>query len=127
MKGRPPGRGSAPRKDAPARKSAGPRKDGKPGGPRKEGHATGPRKDGKPAFKPRAPVAAKSAAKTAPAKSAPPKAAPAKSNPAKGVSLDVRQFRVGADDDGIRLDRWFQRHLPDVGFNLVSRLSLIHI
>jgi 23S rRNA pseudouridine955/2504/2580 synthase len=37
------------------------------------------------------------------------------------VSLDVRQFRVAADDDGIRLDRWFQRHLPDVGFNIVSR------
>lgn len=33
----------------------------------------------------------------------------------------MRQFRVGADDDGIRLDRWFQRHLPDVTFNLVSR------
>ena len=128
MKGRPPGRGNAPRKDAPARKSSGFHKDGKPGGPRKEGNAAGPRKEGKPAFKPRAPAAAKSTAKAAPAKSAPSKAAPAKpalakSNPAKGVSLDVRQFRVGADDDGIRLDRWFQRHLPDVGFNLVSRWS----
>jgi 23S rRNA pseudouridine955/2504/2580 synthase len=28
---------------------------------------------------------------------------------------------VGPDDDGIRLDRWFQRHLPDIGFNSVSR------
>lgn len=34
---------------------------------------------------------------------------------------DVRQFTVGADDDGIRLDRWFKRHLSDVSFNLVSR------
>lgn len=34
---------------------------------------------------------------------------------------DVRQFRVAEDDDGIRLDRWFKRHLPDVSFNLVSR------
>jgi 23S rRNA pseudouridine955/2504/2580 synthase len=34
---------------------------------------------------------------------------------------DVRQFVVGLDDDGIRLDRWFKRHLPDVSFNLVSR------
>lgn len=34
---------------------------------------------------------------------------------------DVRQFTVGADDDDIRLDRWFKRHLPDVSFNLVSR------
>lgn len=34
---------------------------------------------------------------------------------------EVRQFSVGADDDGIRLDRWFQRHLPDANFNIVSR------
>jgi 23S rRNA pseudouridine955/2504/2580 synthase len=33
----------------------------------------------------------------------------------------VRQFTVAADDDGIRLDRWFKRHLPDTSFNLVSR------
>ncbi len=32
-----------------------------------------------------------------------------------------RTFTVGADDDGIRLDRWFKRHLPDVSFNIVSR------
>ena len=36
-------------------------------------------------------------------------------------SGDVRQFTVAPDDDGIRLDRWFKRHLPDAGFNLVSR------
>ena len=34
---------------------------------------------------------------------------------------EVRQFTVGADDDGIRLDRWFKRHLPDTSFNTVSR------
>jgi len=34
---------------------------------------------------------------------------------------DVRQFTVGMDDDGIRLDRWFKRHLPDTSFNIVSR------
>ncbi|WP_326524881.1 RluA family pseudouridine synthase [Sphingomonas sp.] len=34
---------------------------------------------------------------------------------------EVREFTVGADDDGIRLDRWFKRHQPDVSFNLVSR------
>ena len=34
---------------------------------------------------------------------------------------DARQFTVGHDDDGIRLDRWFRRHLPDTSFNLVSR------
>ncbi|HEX8302946.1 RluA family pseudouridine synthase [Sphingomonas sp.] len=36
-------------------------------------------------------------------------------------STDVRQFIVQADDDGIRLDRWFKRHLPDASFNIVSR------
>lgn len=34
---------------------------------------------------------------------------------------EVRQFVVAADDDGIRLDRWFKRHLPEANFNLVSR------
>ena len=34
---------------------------------------------------------------------------------------DVRQFTVDADDDDIRLDRWFKRHLPDIPFGTVSR------
>ena len=34
---------------------------------------------------------------------------------------EARQFTIDTDDDGIRLDRWFHRHLPDVNFNLVSR------
>jgi 23S rRNA pseudouridine955/2504/2580 synthase len=34
---------------------------------------------------------------------------------------DVRQFTVRPDDDGVRLDRWFKRHLPQVGFATVSR------
>ncbi|MBT0666835.1 RluA family pseudouridine synthase [Novosphingobium profundi] len=33
----------------------------------------------------------------------------------------VRQFTVGHDDEGARLDRWFKRHLPQVGFAMVSR------
>jgi 23S rRNA pseudouridine955/2504/2580 synthase len=33
----------------------------------------------------------------------------------------VRQFTVDDDDDGVRLDRWFKRHLPQVGFGTVSR------
>jgi len=37
------------------------------------------------------------------------------------MSDDVRQFTVQPDDDGIRLDRWFKRHLPQVGFATVSR------
>lgn len=34
---------------------------------------------------------------------------------------DARTFIVTDDDDGIRLDRWFKRHMPEVSFNLVSR------
>ena len=33
----------------------------------------------------------------------------------------ARTFTVATDDDGIRLDRWFKRHMPDVSFNIVSR------
>ena len=34
---------------------------------------------------------------------------------------EARTFTVDEDDDGIRLDRWFKRHMPEVSFNLVSR------
>ena len=34
---------------------------------------------------------------------------------------ESRNFIVADDDDGIRLDRWFKRHLADVSFNQVSR------
>lgn len=34
---------------------------------------------------------------------------------------EVRQFTVGEDDAGVRLDRWFKRHLPQIGFATVSR------
>ena len=37
------------------------------------------------------------------------------------MSAEVRQFTVGADDEGVRLDRWFKRNLPEVGFATVSR------
>ena len=33
----------------------------------------------------------------------------------------VRQFTVADDDDGIRLDRWFKRHLAQIGFGTVSK------
>ncbi len=36
-------------------------------------------------------------------------------------SGEVRQFTVSTEDDGIRLDRWFKRNLPDATFNIVSR------
>jgi 23S rRNA pseudouridine955/2504/2580 synthase len=34
---------------------------------------------------------------------------------------DARTFTVSDEDDGIRLDRWFKRHMPEVSFNIVSR------
>src|SRR5438067_6132738 len=34
---------------------------------------------------------------------------------------EPRTFIVAEDDDGIRLDRWFKRHMPETSFNLVSR------
>lgn len=40
---------------------------------------------------------------------------------ADAASKAVRQFRVAADDDDIRLDRWFKRHLPQIGFGVISR------
>ena len=38
--------------------------------------------------------------------------------PEKG---EVRQYTVAEDDEGVRLDRWFKRHLPEVGFATVAR------
>ena len=34
---------------------------------------------------------------------------------------EVRNFTVEPDDDGIRLDRWFKRHLPQIPFGTVSK------
>ena len=33
----------------------------------------------------------------------------------------VRQFTVGEEDDGIRLDRWFKRHMREASFTTVSK------
>jgi 23S rRNA pseudouridine955/2504/2580 synthase len=40
-----------------------------------------------------------------------------------GMSQDVRQFTVTAEDDGIRLDRWFKRNLAEANFTVVARLA----
>ena len=37
------------------------------------------------------------------------------------ANAKINTATVKEDDDGIRLDRWFKRHLPDVSFNVVSR------
>ena len=38
-----------------------------------------------------------------------------------GRDDQVRQFTIQHDDEGVRLDRWFKRHLPQIGFATVSR------
>ena len=38
----------------------------------------------------------------------------------KAEPIPARTFTIESDDHGIRLDRWFKRHLPDVPFALVS-------
>ena len=35
--------------------------------------------------------------------------------------MEVRQFTVADDDEGARLDRWFKRHLPQIGFATISK------
>ncbi len=42
-------------------------------------------------------------------------------DPLSADDAKVRQFTVAADDDGVRLDRWFKRHLPQIGFATISR------
>ncbi|HEX7694658.1 MAG TPA: RNA pseudouridine synthase, partial [Sphingomonas sp.] len=34
---------------------------------------------------------------------------------------EIRTFTVAPDDDGIRLDRWFKRHLPETSFTTVAK------
>jgi len=36
--------------------------------------------------------------------------------------MNAEHATVGADDDGIRLDRWFKRHRPDLPFGQLARL-----
>ena len=38
-----------------------------------------------------------------------------------GGMSEIRTFTVAPDDDGIRLDRWFKRHLPDTSFTTVAK------
>ncbi len=39
----------------------------------------------------------------------------------KADTGNARTAIISAEDDGIRLDRWFKRHMPDVSFAIVSR------
>lgn len=41
--------------------------------------------------------------------------------PSDNNKAQVRQFTIGEDDDGIRMDRWFKRNLPAIGFATISR------
>ena len=66
---------------------------------------------------------AKPPAGKTPTGKAPARPAPARPRAAAHDSREdqVRQFTVQSDDEGVRLDRWFKRHLPQVGFATVSR------
>jgi 23S rRNA pseudouridine955/2504/2580 synthase len=104
---------------------------GRPAGPKRGGAGKAParglgKRPGKPAAAGRARGAVKAATarKPATAPAAPRPATPRALAPRKApaaAALDVRQFSVAADDDGIRLDRWFKRNLPDISFAQVSR------
>ena len=126
MKGRPPGKSGGPaRGGKPGGSSAKPGgRSGAPGRARGGAKAASARKqDGDRPFKPGAKSVGKPRTKAPVAKAAAPApAVAAKPNPAKGVSLDVRQYRVQADDDGIRLDRWFKTHFPGLGFGHLQKL-----
>jgi 23S rRNA pseudouridine955/2504/2580 synthase len=75
--------------------------------------------------------AKKSAVKSAPKAHTPNSPAKTKSAAPKSIGgannqsgqQGIREFIVAPDDDGIRLDRWFKRILPDSSFNEVSRWS----
>lgn len=52
-----------------------------------------------------------------------PEAPHAPETPKTPQPKEVRQFTVNDDDNGIRLDRWFKRNLPEIPFATVSRWS----
>ncbi|MEP0393063.1 MAG: RluA family pseudouridine synthase [Erythrobacter sp.] len=43
--------------------------------------------------------------------------------PSDKPKQQVRQFTINDDDNGIRVDRWFKRNLPEIPFATVSRWS----
>lgn len=99
---------------------------------RPTGRSSGPRTPGGKPVRPKTGGAKASGAKSYGAKGAGAKSAAAKAMSPKpaapkvadkglGVADRVRQFTVQPDDEGVRLDRWFKRHLPEVGFAMVSR------
>ncbi|MBB6123877.1 RluA family pseudouridine synthase [Sphingobium subterraneum] len=104
----------------PSSKNSGPpsrsRNPGKFEAPKKRGAKHG--KGSKVAPKPPRPPVAKKPPKAA---SAPVEATPKPAKALKPASTAVLTFPVAGDDDGIRLDRWFKRHMPEVSFALVSR------
>ncbi len=71
---------------------------------------------------PGAPAQRKRADAKAPARKTAPAAAPKPEKTAKpAAAAPARSITVSAEDDGIRLDRWFRRNLPDISFAMVSR------
>tara|TARA_R110000782_G_scaffold78293_5_gene156046 strand:- start:24550 stop:25902 length:1353 start_codon:yes stop_codon:yes gene_type:complete len=107
---KPPASRSGPRRDSRSRKPGAP-VEKKRGGVK---HGKGSPKAKAPPIRPAPKAVVAKAAKPAVAAAKPAKAL----KPAQAVALTIT---VSAEDDGIRLDRWFKRHMPDVGFATVSR------
>ena len=115
--------------DAPRRprgpSKSGPPKAGSKAGPTKARPAkprpTGTPPKGRPPAKPRPAQARPATSRTPRPKAVEAPVVEAKAVPIAIAGSDDRQFNVGFDDDGIRLDRWFKRHMPDTSFNIVSR------
>ncbi len=82
-----------------------------------------PRKPSAPRKRtPGAPAQRKRADAKAPARKTAPAAVPKPEKAAKpAAAAPARSITVSAEDDGIRLDRWFRRNLPDISFAMVSR------
>ncbi|MGE4431124.1 MAG: RluA family pseudouridine synthase [Sphingobium sp.] len=98
----------------PPRPTSGPRKR-TPGAPFERKRASGSATGSERTRKPTSAALAKTPATPSPAAAKPAKAT-VKAAPGTAITITVR-----ADDDGIRLDRWFRRHMPDVSFATVSR------
>ena len=39
------------------------------------------------------------------------------------MSAEVKRYEVSVDEDGMRLDRWFKVHFPQVNFAYLNKLT----
>jgi len=111
---RPPRASDAPRSSPRSRKPGAPFEK-KRGGVK---HGKGSPKSAKAKA---APATKRPAPSPKPAKTTAAPVAPKPVKALKPASMVALTITVSTDDDGIRLDRWFKRHMPDISFATVSR------